>query len=447
MDLSLMTGVAWPRIAGNGIDCLVSLGQSLDHTQFLEYSQIRDRQKEQLDVLLTHAAQHSSHFAERLRKAGLTNKQLLQDEVWQEFGTLGRRELQVSEEKIRCKDVPTRHQPFNFGITSGSTGEPVKVLRTGLNRLIWMAMTMREHQWNKRDFSQRLTSVRAGIRELAFQNDWGLPASLLKSTGRSQGIPITASAANQAKWIQEFAPAYLMHYPNSLIALIDHCESHQFTFDGLKQIRSMGETVSPALRFKVKSSLNVSITDTYSSNEIGVIAIECPASGKYHIMAENLIVEILDDLGRPCQPGEIGRVILTDLHNFATPMVRYDIGDYAEVGDSCSCGRGLPTLNRILGRERNLVVKPDGTRNWPLVGFAEYREIAPIIQYQLVQIDLEQIEFRLVVPRVLTRVEEAGLTAVAQTALGHAFKIHFSYFSEAIPRSANGKFEEFICRI
>ena len=57
-------------------------------------------------------------------------------------------------------------------------------------------------------------------------------------------------------------------------------------------------------------------------------------------MAENLIVEIVDDKGAPCASGEIGRVIVTDLHNFATPLMRYDIGDYAEVAAPCLCGGG-----------------------------------------------------------------------------------------------------------
>ncbi|MEO6609789.1 MAG: AMP-binding protein, partial [Aestuariivirga sp.] len=362
-----MTGVLWPKITGKGLECLVSLGRSLEQTQFLGSSEIQDHQREQLEILLVHAARHSAYFSNRLAAAGVQVKQLLHDETWSAFAVLSRRDLQANEDSMKCAEVPLRHQPFNFGITSGSTGEPVKVMRTGLNRLIWMAMTMREHQWNKRDFGLRSTSVRAGIPSLAIHDDWGPPVSLLHKSGRSQGIPITSSAAQQADWIKEFGPSYLLHYPNSLAALVDHCEHHSIELPSLRQIRSIGETLSPALRARVKAVLNVGITDTYSSNEIGVIAVECPVSGKYHVMAENLIVEILNKGGKPCVPGEVGRVVLTDLHNFATPIFRYDIGDYAEQGDGCLCGRGLPTLNRIMGRERNLVMKPDGTRNWPLV--------------------------------------------------------------------------------
>ena len=164
-------------------------------------------------------------------------------------------------------------------------------------------------------------------------------------------------------------------------------------------------------------------------------------------MAENLIVEIVDVNGISAAEGETGRVVVTDLNNFATPLIRYDIGDYAQVGPTCPCGRGLPTLKRILGRERNLIRMPDGSRHWPLVGFHKFRKIAPIVQYQMIQQDREHVELRLVVERPLTVQEESNLTAHVQTSLGHPFALSFSYFDGKIPAGANGKFEEFVCRV
>jgi phenylacetate-CoA ligase len=89
---------------------------------------------------------------------------------------------------------------------------------------------------------------------------------------------------------------------------------------------------------------------------------------------------------------------------------------------------------------------PDGSRHFPLVGFREFREIAPIIQYQAVQHDRENIELRLVVARALTSDEENRLTAHVQAALGHSFNLKLVYFAHRIPTGANGKFEEFVSR-
>jgi phenylacetate-CoA ligase len=156
---------------------------------------------------------------------------------------------------------------------------------------------------------------------------------------------------------------------------------------------------------------------------------------------------VVDEKGDQVPSGKTGRIVVTDLHNFATPLIRYDIGDYAEVGLACSCGRGLPTLAHILGRERNLILMPDGSRHWPLVGYAKYREIAPVRQYQVVQEGRQQVEMRLVVERPLTSHEEENLIAHVQASLRYPFAIRLSYFENKIPADATGKFEEFVCRV
>jgi phenylacetate-CoA ligase len=162
-------------------------------------------------------------------------------------------------------------------------------------------------------------------------------------------------------------------------------------------------------------------------------------------MAETMLVEIINDDGEPCRPGEIGRVIATDLRNWATPLVRYEIADYAEASEPCPCGRGLPTLKRIVGRTRNLVMRPDGTRHWPYLGFVKFREVAPIIQYQFIQHDPLDIEVRLLTERPMTFDEETALRNVILAALNYPFTIRFTYLSERIAPSKAGKFEEFIC--
>ena len=113
------------------------------------------------------------------------------------------------------------------------------------------------------------------------------------------------------------------------------------------------------------------------------------------------------------------------------------------MGGACPCGRGLPTLARVLGRKRNMLVLPNGEKRWPLTGFVKYREVAPVRQYQLVQLDLETIEARLVSERKLTKEEEAALADVMRSYLGHPFRVRFVHL-DAFPPHPGGKFEDFI---
>jgi phenylacetate-CoA ligase len=88
----------------------------------------------------------------------------------------------------------------------------------------------------------------------------------------------------------------------------------------------------------------------YSSDEAGYIALQCPEGEHYHVQSESLLLEVLDAAGSACMPGQVGRVIVTTLNNFAMPLVRYDTGGDAEVGPPCACGRGLPVLRSLVER-------------------------------------------------------------------------------------------------
>lgn len=360
---------------------------------------------------------------------------------------MSRREAQALGARFFAAQVPHRHLPIGTAKTSGATGEPVTVRKTAINRLFWSAFTIRDHLWHKRQFSNRMSSIRANISKYVDAKDWGAPVGNLFKSGEAQGIPITTDIREQLRLLRRFRPELLIVYPNNLDAFVTIWEGEGFDLKTLGHIKTIGETVHAELRARVKKIAGLDIEDNYSSQEAGTIAIQCPASGLYHIMSEALIVEVLNDRNEPCGEGEIGRVVVSDLQNLATPLIRYDIGDYAETGPPCSCGRGLPTLKRILGRERNLVRLPDGSRNWPLVGFHYFDTVAPVRQYQLIQTGLDEIEFKIVTDQEITANQELRLITIVQQALNYPFKIRLAQFRERLPLGPNGKFEEFICKV
>ncbi len=437
--------MAWPAVLTGQLAALAALARQLDDTQWLPAAEIRVRQHRQLVRLATHAAAYSHAFAARLREAGLTPGALATPEGLARLPVLGRREIQGAGEDFYCKALPAGHEPIRVTFTSGSTGEPVKTRRTAVNQLLWRAMSLRSHDWCGRDLARRTAAIRARQPAPQVQPNWGPPIGLLFETGPLLTIPSSTDIGEQARLLAGFRPETLIIYPNNLAALCRHSRRHGIEIAGLSRILTMGETLPPGLREEVAAWCGARLFDSYSSEELGHIALECPESGLYHVMAETVLVEVLDAAHRPCGPGETGRLVITDLCNFASPLVRYDIADYAEVADPCPCGRGLPALKRILGRARNLVRLPDGRRHWPYLALHRYREVAPVVQHQFVQHAPDLIEMRLVVERPLAAAEEAALAAVIREALGHDFRVRFLYFEREIPPGANGKFEEFLC--
>jgi phenylacetate-CoA ligase len=441
---SAVEGMAFPAVPGRaGAELMAQLYQ-LEQSQYFPETLLRARQLRQLAELARHAAATSGFYRERLARAGIVDSL-----DWQRFSQLPlltRRELLTEAERIHAAQVPASHGDWHEIQTSGSTGQVVAVRRTAMSDLLWLALGMRDHLWHRRDFRKTFAIIRAHvpIEGDAAPRDWGPPVSLLHDSGPCFTMPLSTDVAQLVDWLLAKNPTYLLTYPTCLAALLDRFEQLGKRPTELVEVRTVGETLAPQLRERTQAVLGARVCDAYSAQEVGAIALQCPESDLYHVHAESVLIEVLNDAGAACAVGETGRVVVTDLHNFATPLLRYELRDYAEVGPACSCGRGLPTLRRVLGRERNMVQLPDGRRHWPLVGLHRYREAGEILQYQLVQHDLQQVEMRLVTRAPLGSEAEQRLIAIVRQALGHPFSIRLSYAQGELPRSPGGKFEEFV---
>lgn len=438
---------AWPdrlpdqAAVGSAAGPLLRTLRGMAAREFAPPGELAAWQAAQLKALLRHCAARSPAFAKRLRRARL-DPASPGPAALRELAPLTRADIVAAGNTFWCRDWPREHGEFAVVSTSGSTGEPLSVRRTGRCQLVWMANTLREHLWHGRDFSRRLMAVRASVAVRTPSRGWGRPASLLFRTGPALALPVTTGVEEACRELLDFAPSYLLAPPSTLAAMLDILGPGDWP-DGLLCLRAFSETVSANLRERVRSVAGVPLHDMYSSQELGVIAMECPISGRLHV-ADHLIVEVLREDGGACAPGESGRVVVTDLVNYASPLIRYELGDHAEAGEPCACGRSLPVLNRVLGRRRNLVVYPDGSRHWPLVGFARFGEVLPVRQFQFVQESPVCLEARLVAERPATAAEEDALRRIIRDSIGYSFDIRFRWFQEPLPRGPGGKFEEFI---
>lgn len=443
--------LVWPDFVVGGSVFLQRLIAGLNDSQTWPADTFSQGQPKQLASLLRWAVEHSPHY----RGLGMRAKKLipLVDkpcqfwEQWRALPLLTKATLRTCGANIHARTLPPDHLPIDLTLTSGSTGIPVEVRTTQVTRLLWEALTLREHLWQQRDFSKRLGIIR--YRSPAERDplgtdltSWGSPVANLYSTGPASvihnGLPIKA----YVEWLQRFDPHYLLTYPSIGAELIRAIEGFPVKPRSLEEIRFIAEPLGRELEDKLKAAWGVRTTDMYSANEVGHIAFRCPEQGSLHVQSETILVEILDEFGLPCAPGQQGRVVVTPLHNFATPLIRYELGDYATPGKPCSCGRSLPVIEKVLGRVRNLLRTPNGDTSWP-VGFAIIQSVKPILQSQWVQTSLDTIQLRVVLQRPLNESEKEEVTRCARRVLGYPFKVEIMAVNQ-IERGPTGKFEEFL---
>ncbi|MBX7166852.1 MAG: hypothetical protein K1X74_11030 [Pirellulales bacterium] len=451
--VSSVPGIDWPAIPNPRACQLLAVQFQLEQSQWLSPAELLSIQVGQLARLLPFAQQHVPFYRERFAAAGIVLSSSFSLDDWARIPLLTRDDVQRAGSSLHCPRGPKEHGPRSQTATSGSTGMPVVTLGTTVTRLFWSAFTLRQHIWHSRDLRGKLAAIRATADNTADvrktrESNWGNATIDIVRTGPAVTLDIHTPIDQQVEWLIAEQPNYLLTYPSNLIALASTFAAKNLTLPTLREARTIGEVCDRKVRKICRDVWNVPVVDVYSSEEFGHLAIQCPRNEHYHVMAENVLLELLDDAGKPCKPGEVGRVVLTSLHNFAMPLIRYEIGDYAELGDRCECGRGLPVLKRILGRVRNMAILPDGRHVWPALHLdgASTAEMPPIQQFQLVQKTTSQAELRLVMPRPLDAQEELLLRGWVTKAVGFEFDLSIRYV-EDIPRNARGKYEDFRCEV
>lgn len=444
---SSIYGISFPALPQQQGAALLAVLWQLEQSQWWSTERLQSEQQEQLLSLLNHALQTVPFYQQCLPEIGYKSGQAWDESMWSAIPVMKRQQLQELHQQLHSQKLPADHGESYLMQSSGSTGRPVQVLGSPITRFYWNLATLRDSHWQRHDFMQKLAAIRpdrgAKAQGRIFCQGWGESIDSAHKSVPSMIINSRVDVRQQLQWLQEYQPVYLLSLPSNLRELLRLCEQDGISLPNLKQVRSFGETVTQSLRDMVRRVWSVGLNDMYSSQEVGYMALQCPEHEHYHIQAETMHIEILDENDQPCAPGEIGRVIVTSLHNFAMPLIRYEVGDYAEVGEPCPCGRGLPVLKKIVGRTRNMVRTPEGKCYWPSFPVEDWLEVADIRQFQLRQTALDSIEILVAMEGEPNEEQTKCLVEQIQSSLNYPFKLSFRCV-DAIPVQKNGKYEDFL---
>lgn len=438
---SILQDVLWPGMPGSEGARMLAMQYQFAQSERWSPDDLSAAQFVQLRLLLRHAQATVPFYRERL--AGLALDQPLDGSVFSRIPLLRRQDIQQNFDALCSQAIPADHGQTYAGESSGSTGRPIRYLKTELNDVFWHAFTVRDHLWQRRDFSGKLAAIRGpGRIQPGTGAGWGASTDAAFHTGPAAMCSTDQPLAAQAEWLMQQNPDYLISIASNVQSLARYCGRQGLRPPRLREVRTYGEALHPELRSIVRAAWNVPVTDMYSCREGGYLALQCPGREHYHVQAEGVYLELLDDHGQPCPPGKLGRVVITPLHGFAMPLIRYEVGDYAEAGAPCDCGRNLPVIRRIAGRVRNMLHLPGGGQRYPRFGEYQFGAFEAVRQFQVVQKNLGDIEVALVAVRPLSPSETEALRALILENLGHPFKVSFVYRDD-IPRSAGGKYEDF----
>jgi phenylacetate-CoA ligase len=445
-----LTGLTWPVVPSQLNAATLSLVYQFDQSQWWSPDRLLEHQMGQIGRLLKHFRDTSPFYGERLMATGIDLEKPLDIDRFRTVPALTREDIQNAGDALLSKKIPKDHGRLLTASSSGSTGRPVTARKTDVNQTFHRALNLRNHLWHKRDLSAKFATIRGYDPGVAMAPE-GKHSKTWTSVYRT-GPSIQLNSAHctlgeQVHWITKERPPYILSYPTNLHALALRCEELGLQMPWLKALITFSEALSPGQREVIEGYFGVPVEDMYSAAEVSMIAVQCPDDPEnYHVQSENVLMEVVDDDGAPCEIGETGRILVTDLHNFAMPFIRYEIGDLAVFGAPCGCGRGLPAVRRVFGRVRNMLRLESGEQIFPDIAALHLNEIAPLRQYQMIQKSYSDIEMKLNLARPFEGDEEARMRKMILDALGQPFNLHLVPV-EDIPRHSSGKFEDFISEV
>jgi phenylacetate-CoA ligase len=434
----------------------------LERSQWASPEELLHAQFQQLTTLCNHAAGMVPFHARRLAAAGFRPGEAMSPEIWRRLPLLNRSEIRDLGEDLKASSYPESFGRILMASSGGSTGIPVRVLKNEVEGLIWQAAHLREALWNGILDGEEMANLRGVSKDYhlqAEQNplavkdgegivlpDWGAPVTFLRKTGVMGILQPDQSLTIQADFLRKRRPENLLMRPAGLRLLLSHFREKGLRLDSLRRVWTISESVDDALREECQDLFGCPIISNYSANEVGYMGLQCPLGTNYHLLSEFAYIEVLGSDGRPCRPGEIGKVIATPLHNFAMPLLRYEIGDEAEVGEPCVCGRGLPSLKRIVGRTQDYLKLASGVS--VRVDISHYRisNIRAVREFQLVQKSLEALELRVVTSRPLEVEERSRLQELVEKPYGRYFTCSVVVV-ESLPRTVSGKLLQFVSEV
>lgn len=206
------------------------------------------------------------------------------------------------------------------------------------------------------------------------------------------------------------------------------------------------EKLHPFQRELIECVFAAPVFETYGSREFMLIGSECERHDGLHLTMEHLLVEVLDDEGRPTPDGQEGNVVITDLYNYGMPFIRYANGDRAVAGwAECGCGRGLPLLRKVVGRRLDILSTPDG-RQIPGEFFPHLlKEFAAIKRFQVLQERPDEIELRLVTTGGWTPDDQRRLHEQVSAVTGPALTMNYRQVDD-IALTTSGKLQVVVNR-
>lgn len=411
----------------------------LERNQWLSKDELLAMQWQELEKLLQHAYQNSSYYRELFDELHLHPSDIKTYDDFRQIPVCSREDVAKHHERMIADNY--RSAIMRKG-TGGSTGVPVQF---GLDRNSYewrTALAQRGYSWAHCEAGQH-TMYLWGV-------DIGNPTPFRKlktdlyhsffNRKMFNCFELTESEMRRAvEYINKKKPRGIVAFTTAVYNFAKFIDDNGISVGSVESVIIGAEKLYEHQRELIERVFQTRVFNTYGCREFMLIAAECEQHNGLHVSVDNLYVEVMAG-DKPAAPGERGDIVITDLHNFGMPFIRYRNGDLVIQEDrQCECGRGLPLIKDIDGRRMDEIVATSG--KVMSGGFFPHlmKEFREVEKYQVIQKTRELLMIKLVTSEPLAEERKQFCLAEIRKVAGKDMQIEFDYVDD-IPLSPSGKY-------
>ncbi|WP_108868369.1 phenylacetate--CoA ligase family protein [Aquimarina aquimarini] len=406
-----------------------------------DIDRVKAFQKDKLQLLLSEVYQYSDWYSTIMKDVGVTMQDIENDpfEVLKKMPVLQKTERKTKVDAI----VNKKRETAMVGHTSGTSGSPtidyIDVESINVSFAIWkrfhhvIGVPAKSRQVR---FSGRLI-VDTNTKKPPFWVYNYFENQLLMSTYHLTDDNLKS----YIKKLNAFKPQLIDGYPSAIYIISRYINKHNIKINFTpKAIAVTAETLYDYQRIEIEKAFNCHVYNQYASSEGSPFITEC-TNGNLHLNLDSGVFEFINTKGEPAKAGEIAKLIVTSFINYKTPLIRYSIEDtvlLSEEGKICDCGCAMPMIEKIIGREDDIL----WTEEKGYVGRMDtaYKGIEGIVKGQIIQNSPDKVTINLITDEKFDDSMSNQFLYNLKARLGNTVE-YSVYIVNEIPLGANGKFD------
>ena len=418
--------------------------RQLQANERLSPEAIHRMQWQKLQALLEHAYATVPYYRDLFEREKITPRDI---GSWRDYAALPMLTKALIRERgieaFRSAAFPRSR--LEETTTSGSTGAPLRFLREPEYEEWRMAGSWRGWRWGNWRPGDKIAWVWREYwspdsrTRLAKRINWWITRRRLYNV-------LEMSCASMDAWfddLRRFKPRFVHGYPSALTRLAGHLAEKRVEINGIHAVFTNGEMLHDHQRTLIQHAFQTKVHNVYGSAEVHPIAAECRL-GALHLSTD-LIVPELENGG---QGSDLRQVVLTPLHAYGMPLLRYEVGDLAQtIANNCSCGLPFPVLNGLVGRAADLFPLSHGRVVHGQILLAYMSGLPDIDRFQFRQTSQDRLHLYVVKGPGFGFQSARELDRIGKTMTGELNIPVQIEFVDQIPLTGAGKFRSTVCEV